>query len=80
MESELSAQARAKGATMNNTHASEKLNIFYRQASTHNALLEINHNQRQRKQLERSRAWQALRLAISTLIHLEISGNKHART
>jgi hypothetical protein len=63
---------------MNSINASEKLDIFYQQASTHNALLEVNRHQRQRKQLERRQAWQALRLAITTLIRLELSG-KHAQ-
>jgi DNA-binding transcriptional regulator YbjK len=86
MESELSTQAQAKGAAMNSIIAEtlqtrynqEKLEHLYQQASTHNTLLEINRSKRQRQQLERRQAWHALRLAITTLIRLELSG-KHAR-
>jgi hypothetical protein len=79
MESELSTQARAKGAAMNNFHASEKLNTLHQQARTHNNLLEISRNRRQRQQRERRQAWRNLWLAITTLIRLEFFGNTHAR-
>jgi hypothetical protein len=69
----------SQGATMTSINVSEKLQTLHQQASTHNALLEINRHQRQRQQLERRQAWNALKLAITTLIRLELSGNKHAR-
>lgn len=66
--------------TLHTVSHQEKLDRLYQQASTHNTLLEINRSKRQRQQLERRQAWQALRLAITTLIRLEFSGSKHART
>jgi negative regulator of replication initiation len=69
-----------QGEAMNSTNASEKLHALRQQASTHNALLEINRANRQRKQLERRLAWFAVGVAISTLIRLEITRvSRHAR-